>query len=106
MERLLTIKEVADLLSVSIATLYEWSRQGLIPSVKLSPKALRFSESEINDFISKKSSPPFTHQINSGSSSYPKSPRTKKVSPLHSSPDSYIDRIVKRAKDEVLDCKK
>ena len=106
MERLLTIKEVADRLSVSTATLYEWSRQGQLPSVKLSRKVLRFKESAINAFISARSAPPFTGNTNSISLSVPVSTGHNKKSSPHSGSASHIEQIIKRAKDEVLAHKK
>ena len=104
MDKLLTIREVSDLLSVSTATLYEWSRQGQIPSVKLSRKVLRFKESAINAFISARSAPPFTGNTNSNS--VPVSTGHNKKSSPHSGSASHIEQIIKRAKDEVLEGKK
>jgi len=53
MERLLTIKEICDLLQVSRSTVYEWTHIGFIPHYKL-PNAIRFKESDINSWIQRK----------------------------------------------------
>ena len=106
MDKLLTIKELADRLSVSVATLYEWRRQGEIPSVKLSRKTLRFKESAINDFISARSTRSFTGNTHSNALSLPVSTGHNKISSPHSGSDSNIEKIIQRAKDEVLAHKK
>jgi excisionase family DNA binding protein len=106
MDKLLTIQEVADKLSVSVATLYEWSRRGQIPSIKLSRRALRFKESEINAFLSAKSSRSFTGNTNSNALSLPVSTGHNKISATHSGSDSHIEKIIQRVKDEVLARKK
>lgn len=53
MERLLTIKDVCDLLQVSRSTVYEWTHIGFIPHYKL-PKGIRFRLSELEKWLSKK----------------------------------------------------
>lgn len=49
-DKLLTPKQVSEILSISIKTVYEWAVTEKIPSVKLFGE-LRFRESEINDII-------------------------------------------------------
>ena len=50
MERLLTIKDVCELLQVSRSTVYEWTHIRFIPHYKL-PKGIRFRESEIERWL-------------------------------------------------------
>jgi excisionase family DNA binding protein len=54
MQRLLTIKEVADYLRLSKVTVYKMTRQGKIPASKIG-KQWRYSESEIDFWVKKKS---------------------------------------------------
>lgn len=37
----LTIREVADLLSVSKSTAYRWAREGVLPVIRLGSKSVR-----------------------------------------------------------------
>jgi excisionase family DNA binding protein len=48
--RILTCKEVAQLLNIKVHTIYAWAEQGLIPCLKLNG-ALRFDESEVISWI-------------------------------------------------------
>lgn len=50
MERLLTIKEVAELLQVKVNTLYSWVFTNKIPFVKING-VLRFKEKAIGKWI-------------------------------------------------------
>ena len=53
MKKLLTPQEMADLLSVKKSTIYMWSSQGYIPTVKLGG-LLRFNPDEIEVWLKKK----------------------------------------------------
>ena len=46
MEKLLTAKQVGELLEVKISTVYDWVARGVIPYVKLG-RLLRFKKNEI-----------------------------------------------------------
>ncbi len=48
---LLKADEAAKLLAVRPARLYEMARSGVIPSVKIGEKSVRFSESAIKEWI-------------------------------------------------------
>jgi len=48
--KILTAKEVSDLLRAKPSTVYAWAEQGLIPSFKLNG-LLRFSDEEIMSWI-------------------------------------------------------
>ncbi len=47
---LLTVSEVADMLSIKPWTLYRWARTGCIPSVKIRG-LLRFREEDIEEIV-------------------------------------------------------
>jgi excisionase family DNA binding protein len=49
--RLITAKEAAELLDIRLARLYELARTGVVPSVRLGEKQIRFSESALHAFI-------------------------------------------------------
>lgn len=49
--RLLTPEEVCDILSISIHTLRHWTASGKLKCIKLSRRAVRYRESEINRYI-------------------------------------------------------
>jgi excisionase family DNA binding protein len=46
-DRLLTVKEVASLTGLAVGTLYHFVSQGRIPVVRISPRCLRFRESDL-----------------------------------------------------------
>lgn len=56
-EKLLSAKELSERLEINLFTCYSWARSGIIPSVKLGPKLIRFKESDIEKFISAKGAP-------------------------------------------------
>ena len=45
-DKLLTRQETADLLSVSLVTLWDWDKKGLIPSYRIGNK-VRYKKSEV-----------------------------------------------------------
>ena len=49
--RLITAKEAAELLDVRLPRLYELARTGVVPSVRLGEKQIRFSEPALHAFI-------------------------------------------------------
>lgn len=53
-DKLLTIKQAADVLGISYRTLYQWSwLKKQLPFIKVG-RALRISESDLKNFIEKK----------------------------------------------------
>jgi excisionase family DNA binding protein len=50
-DRLLTVREAAEMLGVAPSTIYQWSYERRIPSVKLMGRALRFRLSAIEKII-------------------------------------------------------
>ena len=53
MEKLLTTREVAEILGIKHRTLYRWMQTGIfdITPVRISPKAVRFRESDVKAWI-------------------------------------------------------
>ncbi len=54
--KLLTVKEVCDMLAVKKSTVYEWTALGLMPYVRLNG-ALRFDEAEIRAWVERSKKP-------------------------------------------------
>lgn len=48
-EELLTVKQVCNILNVSIATIYRWEEEGNLPfpKLKIGPSAVRFRKSDV-----------------------------------------------------------
>ncbi len=57
MTALLTAREVADLLSVSVETILRWHRSGKLPSLTLPSGAIRFTEDQIAAWIAERAAP-------------------------------------------------
>ena len=49
--RLLNIKEIADLLNVSEWTIRKWLSQGLLPSIRVGTKLHRFNVDEVLEYF-------------------------------------------------------
>jgi excisionase family DNA binding protein len=49
--RLINAKQAALLLDVRLPRLYELARRGVVPSIRLGEKQIRFSEPALNAFI-------------------------------------------------------
>jgi excisionase family DNA binding protein len=54
---LLTAREVADLLGVSTETILRWTRRGDLPGFRLSSRALRFREDELDAWLAERATP-------------------------------------------------
>lgn len=52
-EKLLTKREVADLLNISQSTLNRWMAEGVLPYIKFQ-QAVRFKKSDIDKFLEEK----------------------------------------------------
>jgi len=50
MPNVLTVDEVADKLKMSKSTIYKYSEQSIIPSIKIG-KSLRFLENEVDAYL-------------------------------------------------------
>lgn len=67
MTKLLRASEVAAILQVDRSTIYEWAREGWLPSVSLTPGTVRFREEDVEEFVQKRARPDGngnTHQKN------------------------------------------
>jgi excisionase family DNA binding protein len=53
--RLLTAREVAERLAVSVETVLRWHRRGDLPGVRLSSTVLRFDGLEVDAYIAERS---------------------------------------------------
>jgi len=51
-KKLLTVKQVADRVSISVLTVYKWAESSKLPSIKIG-YLLRFDPERIEQFISK-----------------------------------------------------
>jgi excisionase family DNA binding protein len=51
MDRLLTVRELAERLGISAGTAYHWLSQGRLPCVRLSSRCVRFRESDIEKML-------------------------------------------------------
>ena len=49
--RLLTARQVADLLGVSSETVLRWTRRGLLPAIRLPGGAIRYRESDLEAWL-------------------------------------------------------
>lgn len=54
MDKLLTIKELAEMTGLHVVTLRQWTSAGKLPYVKLSPKVVRYPLSKVNEWIKSK----------------------------------------------------
>jgi excisionase family DNA binding protein len=49
--RLLDAKEVAEILQVNVQRVYELTRQGILPSIRIGPRQIRFEETRLIQWI-------------------------------------------------------
>ena len=47
MAKLLTVQEIADLIQVAPVTIQLWTREGIIPSIRVNPKIVRYQEDAV-----------------------------------------------------------
>lgn len=50
-DRLLSAKEVGEILGITAETVKRWARQGIIPSIRLNVRNVRFSSDAIQQWI-------------------------------------------------------
>ena len=55
--RLLTARDVAELLGVSAETVLRWTRKGKLPAIRLPGGALRFREAELEAWLAERATP-------------------------------------------------
>ena len=51
MEKLLSPKEVASVLSLSVETVYRWIENGTLPAIKVGKRAVRISEKSLKAWL-------------------------------------------------------
>jgi excisionase family DNA binding protein len=51
MDRLLTVRELAERLGISAGTAYHWISQGRLPCVRFSSRCVRFRESDLQQLL-------------------------------------------------------
>ena len=49
--RLLTARELAELLGVSTETVLRWTRRGTLPAIRLPGGAIRFRQDELDEWL-------------------------------------------------------
>lgn len=66
MEKFISVKQLCKILGCSIATIYRWEKEGILPfrKVKIGKAKVGFRYSEVEDFISEISNS--TERLNSG----------------------------------------
>jgi excisionase family DNA binding protein len=55
--RLLTAREVADLLGVSAETVLRWTRRGELPAIRLPGGAIRYREHDLERWLEERATP-------------------------------------------------
>lgn len=55
--RLLTAREVAELLGVSTETIVRWTRKGELPAIRLPGGALRYREDDLERWLEERRTP-------------------------------------------------
>jgi len=61
--RLLTAREVADMIGVSTETILRWTRRGDLPAIRLPGGALRYREAELDGWLSLRATVPATLRV-------------------------------------------
>jgi excisionase family DNA binding protein len=51
MDRLLTVRELAERLGISLGTVYHWLSQGRLPAIRFSKRCVRFRESDVQQLL-------------------------------------------------------
>ena len=51
MAKLLTVQEIADLIQVAPVTIQLWTREGIIPAIRVNPKVIRYQEDRVIDAL-------------------------------------------------------
>jgi excisionase family DNA binding protein len=91
-EKLLTPEEAAELLRLSVYTLQEYARKGVIPAIKVG-KVWRFREPELNTWLEKQHSGPSYGDSTSGGHSVARDSASSR-------PETAQDRFIKHMIEE------
>lgn len=100
MEKLLSIEELSRLLGITKSTLYSWTSKKIIPHRKLSRRIVRFEESEIMNWLSKKSVYPDAKH--SCRKNYCHNRHENPASLKAAISKSHVERLIENVKEEVL----
>jgi excisionase family DNA binding protein len=57
MSRLLTAREVAQVIGVSTETVLRWTRRGELPAIRLPGGAIRFREDDLDGWLEERATP-------------------------------------------------
>jgi excisionase family DNA binding protein len=57
MSRLLTAREIAEMISVSTETVLRWTRSGELPAIRLPGGAIRFREGDLDGWLDERATP-------------------------------------------------
>jgi len=98
MEKLLKVQEVAEILGLSADSIYAWASRGKLPVVRISRKAVRFRERDVEEFIQKNLATGKTQPITTNKATKQKTSRSSKMSVL----DNQVKKYIENAKKEVL----
>jgi len=55
---LINAREVSRRLNITVWTVYDFARRGILPSIRMAPKCIRFDSQDIEAFINEKRHPP------------------------------------------------
>jgi excisionase family DNA binding protein len=100
MEKLLSIEELSQLLGITKSTLYSWTAKKIIPYRKLSSRLIRFEESEILDWLRRKSVHP--DSPHSSSNNHCHNIHEKSASYKTLIPKNHIEKLIESAKKDAL----
>jgi excisionase family DNA binding protein len=95
MEKLLTKKDVLEMLGIKESTLYTWVHHKKIPYIKLGKRCLRFKESLILEWIADREVRPQTAETS-------QKPRIKRLQSKSPKADNDIERLVNNVKKCIL----
>ena len=95
MEKLLTKKDVLEMLGIKESTLYTWVHRKKIPYIKLGKRCLRFRENDILEWISYKA-------VRSQTDESSQSTRIKRPQSRSPKADDDVQRLVNNAKKDTL----
>ncbi len=100
MEKLLSIEELSTLLGITKSTLYSWTSRKIIPHRKLGRRIVRFEESEIMDWLSRKSVYPDAQHSCDKSYCHKRHQNPASLKPAMSK--SHVENLIEVARKEVL----
>jgi PTS system nitrogen regulatory IIA component len=61
-DQLMSVKDLADYLSVNISTVYQWSQHGQVPAMKIG-KMWRYRRADIEEWLNQRRSPAVEREV-------------------------------------------